>query len=104
LPHWFAGGYKHEGDLGITGREPFQAPAVAPHYHHLYIVVAGSKAAPGPRRTASSPARDPDDRARYAARKHELAGLLQTDCAAYVDGKATLIEEMLSSAQAEPLR
>jgi GrpB-like predicted nucleotidyltransferase (UPF0157 family) len=35
-------GYRHEGDLGIRGREAFQAPPAAPE-HHLYGVVAGSK-------------------------------------------------------------
>ena len=36
-----AAGWRHQGDLGITGREAFAPPADAV-YHHLYVVVAGS--------------------------------------------------------------
>ncbi|MEJ7842849.1 MAG: GrpB family protein [Rubrobacter sp.] len=32
-------GYRHEGDLGIPGREAFRPPADAP-WHHLYILTA----------------------------------------------------------------
>jgi GrpB-like predicted nucleotidyltransferase (UPF0157 family) len=70
----------------------------------LYVVVAGSKPHQDHAVLRDHLRGNPDDRARYAARKHELAGLLQTDRAAYVDGKAAPVEEMLSSAQAEPLR
>lgn len=35
-------GWQHEGDLGITGREAFQPHGDAV-YHHLYVVVAGSR-------------------------------------------------------------
>jgi GrpB protein len=37
-----AAGWRHEGDLGIKGREAFLPPADAA-YHHLYLVVAGSR-------------------------------------------------------------
>jgi GrpB-like predicted nucleotidyltransferase (UPF0157 family) len=35
-------GYRHEGDLGIPGREAFEPPVDAP-WHHLYVVTAGSE-------------------------------------------------------------
>jgi len=35
-------GYKHLGDLGITGREAFESPTDLPA-HHLYVVVPGSR-------------------------------------------------------------
>jgi hypothetical protein len=35
-------GYRHEGDLGIPGREAFEPPADAP-WHHLYVVTAGGE-------------------------------------------------------------
>lgn len=93
-------GYVHEGDLGIIGREAFLAPACLPE-HHLYLVVDGSL-----------PYRDhvdlrdylrthPQAAARYAAEKRRLAYLLRTDREAYVDGKAWLVQELLSSARAE---
>ncbi|MDX6247123.1 MAG: hypothetical protein QOF10_483 [Kribbellaceae bacterium] len=63
-----AGGYKHDGDLGI-GREAFQAPADAPHYHHLYVVVAGSKPHQDHVALRDHLRGNPDDRARYAARR-----------------------------------
>jgi GrpB-like predicted nucleotidyltransferase (UPF0157 family) len=37
--------------------------------------------------------------ARYARRKHELTGLLATNRAAYTDGKAELIAELLRIAR-----
>ncbi len=94
-------GWQHERDLGIAGREAFAPPAELT-YHHLYIVVAGS-----------TPHRDhldlrdflrahPDEAARYARRKRALAGLLAVDWAAYTDGKADLIAELLRHARARP--
>lgn len=35
-------GYRHEGDLGIPGREAFEPPADAP-WHHLYVLAADSE-------------------------------------------------------------
>jgi GrpB-like predicted nucleotidyltransferase (UPF0157 family) len=93
-----AAGWRHQGDLGITGREAFLPPADAA-YHHLYVVVAGSQ-----------PHRDHIDfrdflranagrAARYAELKRHLAVLLQTDRGAYVDGKAEMIAEVLRQAR-----
>src|SRR5262249_30207746 len=36
-------GYVHRGDLGVTGREAFAAPAGTPD-HHLYVCPVGSPA------------------------------------------------------------
>lgn len=93
-----AAGWRHEGDGGIPGREAFFPPAGA-RYHHLYLVVAGSK----PHRDHVD-LRDylrghPAEAARYAALKRRLAPLLQTDRDAYLDGKADLIAELLSQAR-----
>lgn len=91
-------GYVHVGDLGIPGREAFEAPGFLPE-NHLYVVV-----------NLSDPYRDhvdlrdylrthPDAARRYAAEKRRLAPLLIVDREAYVDGKAWLIREMLESAR-----
>lgn len=91
-------GHKHEGDRGIPGREAFTSVTGLPE-HHLYVVAAGSP-----------PYRDhiefrdylqthPDAVQRYAAEKRRLAHLLQTDRAAYIDGKAWLVREILRAAR-----
>jgi GrpB-like predicted nucleotidyltransferase (UPF0157 family)/broad specificity phosphatase PhoE len=93
-----AAGWRHQGDQGIAGREAFQPPGDA-IYHHLYVVVAGSK----PHRDHVD-LRDylrvhPGEAARYAKLKHGLAPLLATDRPAYADGKAELISELLQLAR-----
>jgi GrpB-like predicted nucleotidyltransferase (UPF0157 family) len=95
-----AAGWRHEGDLGIKGREAFLPPADAA-YHHLYLVVAGSR----PHRDHID-LRDflrmhPGHAARYAALKRQLAVLLETDRAAYVLGKHEMITEFLRMARGE---
>jgi GrpB-like predicted nucleotidyltransferase (UPF0157 family) len=91
-------GWRHQGDQGITARAGFLPPADGV-YHHLYVVVAGSK----PHRDHVD-LRDflrahPDQAARYASLKHQLAVLLQTDRPAYNDGKAELIGDLLRQAR-----
>jgi GrpB-like predicted nucleotidyltransferase (UPF0157 family) len=92
-------GYRHEGDYGIPGREAFGLPADTAHYHHLYVVVEGNKAYVDHVDLRDHLRADAGDRERYAARKRELAHLLSTDRAAYVDGKSALISEMLARAR-----
>ena len=95
-----AAGWRHEGDLGIKGREAFLPPEDVA-YHHLYVVVAQSR-----------PHRDhidfrdflrmhPGHAARYAALKRQLAVLLETDRGAYVRGKQEMITEFLRMARGE---
>ena len=96
-----AAGGEHEGDLCIAGREAFRPPADTV-YHHLYVVVAGRPA----HRDHVDP-RDflrahPDEAARYGELKRALAGLLETDRAAYADGKAQMIAELLREARTQP--
>ncbi|NEA36415.1 GrpB family protein [Streptomyces sp. SID13031] len=91
-----AGGYEHEGDLGIAGREAFRMPVDAVRYHHLYVVVAGNKAHRDHLVLRDRLRTDPEALARYAELKRELAPLLRVDRSAYVDGKGALIEELLS--------
>ena len=73
-----AAGWRHQGDLGIKGREALRQQADAV-YHGLYCVVAGSQ----PHRDHVD-LRDflrahPGQAARYADLKHRLAGLLAAD-------------------------
>ena len=95
-----AAGWQPEGDLGIEGREAFLPPADAA-YHHLYLVVAGSR----PHRDHID-LRDflrmhPGHAARYGALKRQLAVLLETDREAYTRGKEEMITEYLSMARGE---
>jgi GrpB-like predicted nucleotidyltransferase (UPF0157 family) len=93
-----AAGWRHQGDLGVTGREAFRPPADAV-YHHLYVVVAGSQ----PHRDHVD-LRDflrvhPGQAARYGKLKRRLAGLLATDRRAYSEGKAEMIAGFLRQAR-----
>jgi GrpB-like predicted nucleotidyltransferase (UPF0157 family) len=94
-------GYTHEGDLGIAGREAFRAPPDGP-YHHLYVVVEGSKPHRDHLDLRDYLRRHPDEADRYAARKREIAFLLEADRQAYVAAKSDLIEEFLRRARHGP--
>jgi GrpB-like predicted nucleotidyltransferase (UPF0157 family) len=93
-----AAGWRHQGDLGIAGREAFWPPADAV-YHHLYVVVAGSQ----PHRDHVD-LRDflcahPGQAARYGELKRRLAGLLAADRLAYSECKAEMIAGFLRQAR-----
>lgn len=93
--------YVHEGDLGIIGREALRPPSRLP-YHHLYVVVAGSKPHQDHVLLRDYLRAHPDEAARYGARKLEVAHLLTTEGGqAYVDAKAALVEEMLGRARSQ---
>jgi GrpB-like predicted nucleotidyltransferase (UPF0157 family) len=91
-------GWQPEGDLRIAGREAL-APPAGLRYHHLYVVVAGCQAHRDHVDLRDFLQTQPLHAARYARRKHELAGLLATNRAAYTDGKAELIAELLRIAR-----
>jgi GrpB-like predicted nucleotidyltransferase (UPF0157 family) len=93
-----AAGWRHEGDLGIAGRAAFRPPADAP-YHHLYVVAAGSPAHRDHVDLRDYLRAHPGPAARYGELKRHLAGLLETDRAAYTAGKAELITELLRQAR-----
>lgn len=96
-----AAGWRHQGNLGIPGREAF-APPPDGVCHHLYAVVDGSQ----PHRDHID-LRDflrthPAQAARYARLKRRLAVLLETDRPAYGQGKAELIDDLLRQARQRP--
>jgi GrpB-like predicted nucleotidyltransferase (UPF0157 family) len=96
-----SGGYINRGDLGIHGREAFDVPPDLP-YHHLYVVAVRTK-----------PHRDhvllrdylrthPDAAERYGQRKLEVAHLISAGSRqAYVEAKASMVEELLAAARRE---
>jgi GrpB-like predicted nucleotidyltransferase (UPF0157 family) len=89
-------GYRHEGDLGVPGREAFTTPAGLPA-HHLYVCAAGS----GPllRHLAFRDALRADARtaSAYADLKRSLAVRLGHDRVAYTEGKSAFIEQVLEA-------
>ncbi len=92
-------GYVHQGDLGITGREAFQSPPVAPA-HHLYLCVCDN--AEYRRHVAF---RDYlrvhwGAAQRYEALKRDLAARHRADRRAYSEAKREFIEAILEKAQA----
>ena len=91
-------GYTHQGDLGVPGREAFGAPLDGP-YHHLYLVVEGSRALRDHLDLRDHLRANPDDARGYAVRKREVAPLLLTDRGAYLSAKSDLIEKLLRRAR-----
>ncbi|MEU5683855.1 GrpB family protein [Streptomyces venezuelae] len=95
-------GYRHEGDLGITGREAFRAPE-HPVPHHLYGVVEGTKPHLDHVLFRDHLRRNPDEVRRYAELKRALARRFTGDAAgraAYTDAKSGLVAELLAKAYA----
>ncbi len=95
-------GYRHEGDLGIRGREAFQAPP-ASSGHHLYAVVAGSKPHLDHVLLRGYLRQRPDEVRRYSALKVALAHRFPADSegrAAYSAAKSALVEELVAKSYA----
>jgi GrpB-like predicted nucleotidyltransferase (UPF0157 family) len=95
-------GYRHEGDLGIRGREAFQSPAAAPE-HHLYGVVAGSDPHLDHVLLRDYLRQRPDQVQRYSAVKVALAQQFPADSegrSAYSAAKSALVEELVAKARA----
>ncbi len=95
-------GYRHEGDLGIWGREAFQAPPAVPE-HHLYALVAGSKPHLDHVLLRDYLRQQPDEVQRYSALKVALARRFSADSegrAAYSAAKSALVEELVAKSYA----
>ena len=92
-------GYRHRGDLGIPGREAFEAPDDGEPTRHLYLVVAGSL-----------PHRDhldfrdhlrahPEAAEAYAKLKRQLAAKFRDDREGYTQAKAEFVLATLAEAR-----
>ncbi|MCX5112509.1 GrpB family protein [Streptomyces sp. NBC_00378] len=95
-------GYRHEGNLGIRGREAFQAPSAASK-HHLYGVVAGSKPHLDHVLLRDYLRQRPDEVQRYSALKMALAQRLPADSEgrlAYSAAKSAVVEELVAKGYA----
>lgn len=95
------GGYIHRGDLGIPGREAFDVPPDLP-YHHLYVVAAGTKPHLDHVLLRDYLRNHPDAAERYGRRKLEVAHLITAESRqAYMEAKASIVEELLAVARRE---
>jgi GrpB-like predicted nucleotidyltransferase (UPF0157 family) len=96
-------GYAHLGDLGVTGREAFAAPAETPA-HHLYVCPVGSPALAEHLRFRDSLRADAELAAEYGLLKRHLAARFGSDLEGYCEAKTAFIRAALSPAaeQAEP--
>ena len=90
-------GYRHEGDLGIPGREAFRPPADAA-WHHLYVVTAGSEELRRHLAFRDYLRAHPEEASTYAALKRESARRFGGDRRAYSDSKGKFVERILSQA------
>jgi GrpB-like predicted nucleotidyltransferase (UPF0157 family) len=93
-------GYRAKGVRGIPGREAFDMPP-GPPAHHLYAVVAGSKAHLDHVLLRDLLRARPDLAGRYEAVKRANAHLLLDDRMAYTDVKTEVITELLAIARVQ---
>ncbi|MDJ1496574.1 GrpB family protein [Cytophagaceae bacterium DM2B3-1] len=97
-------GYRHQGDLGITGRESFKrlsdtTPLVANRRtwppHHLYACLQGNTGLRNHLQFRNYLRQHPEKISEYARLKKQLATLYPFDMDQYVAGKTGFITEIL---------
>jgi GrpB-like predicted nucleotidyltransferase (UPF0157 family) len=91
-------GYRHLGDLGITGREAFESPAGFPA-HHLYVVVAGDSEHVRHLLFRDYVRDHPEEVRKYSDLKKSLAKKYRNNRDAYTEAKTGFVEEILRRAQ-----
>lgn len=91
-------GYRHQGDLGIAGREAFEQPTKLPA-HHLYLVIAGNQAHRDHIDLRDYLRSNPGAARAYERRKRELAPILALDREAYTRRKGEIVQELLREAR-----
>lgn len=95
-------GYEHRGDLGVTGREAFRAPA-REHAHHLYVCPPDSPAYLQHLSFRDYLCTHKNDADAYVKLKRELAARFTYDREAYNEAKSEFVRRILRRA-AENLR
>jgi GrpB-like predicted nucleotidyltransferase (UPF0157 family) len=88
-------GYRHEGDLGVPGREAFTTPPAAPP-HHLYVCAADSTALAQHLALRDLLRAHPDTARAYGELKRSLARRFRNDQTAYTQAKTAFIEQALT--------
>ena len=87
-------GYEHLGDLGIEGRDAFEAPAGS-LAHHLYACVQGSLGLENHLAVRGYLRLHPDQANAYGELKKRLAQQFPHDIDSYIAGKTDFILEIL---------
>lgn len=90
-------GYRHEGDLGVKGREAFESPRGSPD-HHLYVVVLGNSEYTRHLLFRDYLKRHPEEVRRYSNLKKLLAAKFRDDRDGYSEAKTESVEEILRKA------
>jgi GrpB-like predicted nucleotidyltransferase (UPF0157 family) len=90
-------GYVHRGNLGVEGREAFQAPDLLPR-HHLYVCASNSLALRNHLVVRDYLRAHPETARQYGNLKKRLAERYPEDIDAYTEGKTQLILRILSEA------
>lgn len=94
--------YQWVGDLGVEGRQAFEASEQAElPPHHLYLVVEGNKAHLDHVLLRDLLRSDPRARRQYGELKRANVHVAQGDMDVYVAAKAALVAELLARARAE---
>jgi len=88
-------GYRHEGDLGTSGREAFEPPAGAP-WHHLYVLPADSEELRRHLAFRDHLRAHPEAATAYADLKREAARRVGDDRRAYTEAKDNFVERVLA--------
>lgn len=91
-------GYRHEGNLGINGRDAFRWCADFPD-HHLYLCPEGSPALRRHLLFRDYLRANPESARAYAAHKRELAAIHHADRSKYQDAKAGFIDSIFAKAE-----
>src|SRR5271165_2328541 len=94
-------GYRHEGDLGVPGREAFAVPA-GESRHHLYVCLPGCSQLANQLAFRDYLRAHETARAEYAALKRQLAEKHRNDRAAYTEGKADFVANVLARTWPQP--
>jgi GrpB-like predicted nucleotidyltransferase (UPF0157 family) len=90
-------GYRHEGDVGIPGREAFAWPP-CDQRHHVYVVVVDNAAHAAHLLFRDYLRAHPGTAREYGELKRRLADAHAADRAAYTEGKTRFVERVLAAA------
>jgi GrpB-like predicted nucleotidyltransferase (UPF0157 family) len=93
-------GYRHEGNLGIPGREAFRWTAEFPE-HHLYVCPEGCSALEHHLLIRDYLRKHPEAVREYAALKKRLAQKYHDNRTKYQEAKAQFVDSMLAKARQE---
>ncbi len=87
-------GYKHRGDLGVTGREAFDNPHSTLR-HNLYVCQNGSLGLRNHLAIRDALRSNPEMAARYGELKTDLARRFPHDIDKYIEGKTDFLLDIL---------